>query len=77
MPALQLDPHTAERLEALAAASGLTIDEYLQLLLPAQANGDRAKLSLSELDALLNENAFEGSTLPVDFSRADIYDEHD
>lgn len=55
----------------------MTADAYLKLLLPASSNGPRARLSLSELDALLSENSFEGSTLPADFSRADIYDEHD
>lgn len=35
------------------------------------------RLSLTELDSLLEENAFDGQMLPSDFSRADIYAEHD
>ncbi|MBS0267180.1 MAG: hypothetical protein JSS02_34970 [Planctomycetes bacterium] len=76
MPILQLDPDTTERLEALAAASGMTVDAYLRLLLPTLSNGTHAKVSPGELDELLVENSFEGLTLPADFSRADIYDEH-
>jgi hypothetical protein len=77
MATIELDPHTADRLQALAAASGMTADAYLKLLLPVTANGTPPRLSLTELDSLLRENSFDGPTLPADFSRADIYDEHD
>ncbi|HTI51532.1 MAG TPA: hypothetical protein VL475_11295 [Planctomycetaceae bacterium] len=77
MAILEIDPDVAERLNALAAASGMTAEAYLNLLLPAWANGGAPRLSESELDSLLSENSFDGSTLPADFSRADIYDEHD
>ncbi len=77
MATVELDPQTAEQLNALAAASGMTTEAYLKLLLPASANGARSKLSLAEVETLLSENAFDGPTLPVDFSRADIYDGHD
>lgn len=76
MATLELDPRTAEQLNALAAASGMTAEAYLKSLLPATANGARARLSLAELDSLLSENAFDGPTLPADFSRADIYNGH-
>ena len=77
MAALELDLHTAEQLNALAAASGMTVEAYLKLLLPASTNGAPVRMSLGELDSLLSENSFDGSTLPANFSRADIYDEHD
>jgi hypothetical protein len=77
MSTLELDRHIAEQLNALAAASGMTVEAYLKLLLPASADGARARLSLAELDSLLTENSFDGPTLPADFSRADIYDGHD
>jgi hypothetical protein len=54
----------------------MTIDAYLRSLLPAPANGAAARLSLEELETPLGENAFDGPTLPADFSRADIYDGH-
>ncbi|MSR58666.1 MAG: hypothetical protein EXS05_13600 [Planctomycetaceae bacterium] len=77
MATLELDPQTAEQLNALAAASGMTAEAYLKLLLPASATGIPEKLSLTELDSLLSQHAFDGPTLPSDFSRSDIYDEHD
>ena len=77
MITLELNPQTAEKISALAAASGMTVDAYLQSLLPSSANGSTPKLSLAELESLLNQHAFDGPTLPSDFSRADIYGEHD
>ena len=65
MSTLELDLHIAEPLKALAAASGMTAEAYLKLLLPASANGAPETLSVSELDALLSENAFNGSKLPT------------
>src|SRR5712664_3955425 len=77
MAILELDEHTAEQLNALAAANGMTPEAYLKLLLPASANGASARMSLDELDSLLRQHAFDGPSLPADFSRADIYNEHD
>jgi len=76
MAAIQVDPQTAERLNALATASGMTVEAYLQSLLPAPVNGAPARLSPDELETLVSENSFDGPTLPADFSRADIYDGH-
>jgi hypothetical protein len=77
MATVELDQRTAEQLRALAAASGMTAEAYLKLLLPASTNGTHPRLSLDELVALLRENAFDAPSLPSDFSRADIYNEHD
>jgi hypothetical protein len=77
MATLELDQRTVELLNALAAANGMTPEAYLKLLLPASANGASARLSLEELDSLLRQHAFDGPSLPADFSRADIYHEHD
>ena len=80
----QIKPDTAETIRAEARARGLSVDEYLKSLLP-QANGDdgsvdESKMSLREIDQLLEELA-EGSEnlapLPPDFSREDIYSDHD
>jgi hypothetical protein len=76
MATIELDQRTAERLNALATASGMTIEAYLQSLLPAPANGAITRLSSDELETLLSENSFDGPTLPADFARADIYDGH-
>ena len=76
MATIDVDPRTADQLHALATASGMTVEAYLRSLLPPSANGTPPRLSLAELDALLSEHAFDGPTLPADFSRADIYDGH-
>jgi hypothetical protein len=77
MATIELDSRTAEQLNDLAAAKGMTIDAYLRSLLPPPVNGVAPRLTLVELDALLIENSFDGPTLPADFSRADIYNGHD
>ena len=77
MITVELDDRTAERLHSLAAASGLAPTEFLQLLLSAVNSGLPARLTHEQLEGLLNELAFDGPSLPADFSRADIYDEHD
>ena len=77
MATVELDQHTAEQLHALAAASGMTPDAYLKMLVATSTNGAPARLSLQELDALLGELGFDGPSLPADFSRSDIYDGHD
>jgi hypothetical protein len=77
MTTLELDQRTAEQLSALAAANGMTVDAYVKTLLPTPSNGAHPRMTLEELDQLFSENAFDGPTLPADFSRADIYGTHD
>ncbi len=77
MATVVLDEETADELHAQAAASGMTVDEYVKLLLTGPAAVAVPRLSLSELESLLSQHAFDGPTLPSDFSRADIYCEHD
>jgi hypothetical protein len=77
MATLELDQQTVDQLNALAAANGMTPQAYLRLLLRASANGASTRLSVEELDSLLRQHAFDGPSLPADFSRADIYNEHD
>lgn len=75
----EIKPETAERLLAQARAQGLSVDEYLRTLLP---NGSKhpGQMSLQEIDQVLNELS-EGTEnlppLPEDFSRKDIYSDHD
>jgi hypothetical protein len=68
-------------LKAQAEARGMALADYLELLAEAgklgPANGD---VSLDEFDALLDEiaNVFLPlPSLPPDFSRADVYADHD
>ncbi|MGO9112198.1 MAG: hypothetical protein ACLP9L_23470 [Thermoguttaceae bacterium] len=77
MATVLLDQHTVDELEAQAAANGMTVDAYVKLLLAGPAAVAAPRLSLHELESLLSQYAFDGPTLPSDFSRADIYGEHD
>ena len=76
MQRIELDDQTADKLATQASALGLTIAEYLKTLVPPTPIG-QAPVSLEELDAELEELSLDLPTLPGDFSRADIYDEHD
>jgi hypothetical protein len=77
----EVEPETAELLATQAQAQGLSVDAYLKLLLgmPEQKNA-LAELSDEEFDALMEE--FASGTedlppLPTDFSRQDMYFDHD
>ncbi len=75
MITIQLDDDTVAALRIQAARGGYQLEEYLRLLagkrLPAEA-AEWAELE-HELDALSGCNP----GLPADFSRADIYADHD
>jgi hypothetical protein len=77
MATVVLDEHTVNELRAQAAASGMTVDAYVKLLLTGGATVTASRLSWNEVESILDQQAFDGPTLPSDFSRADIYDEHD
>ncbi|MCY2967166.1 MAG: hypothetical protein NT069_26605 [Planctomycetota bacterium] len=77
MKTVELDDRTAEQLTSLAAANGLTPADYLKLLFPPGNGEFRSGLTLDQLEGLLSELSFDGRSLPEDFSRADIYDDHD
>ncbi len=86
---LNLAPETERRLRERAAERGQPLEGYLQGLIEREV-GERADaaippdtappLSLEEFDRILDELA-EGMPdvppLPADFSRADIYADHD
>jgi hypothetical protein len=77
MASVVLNDETVDELAARAAASGVTVDEYVKSLLtetPAPAR----RLPWNEVEAILDElSDDEGPVLPADFSRADIYCDHD
>jgi len=77
MPYIELDNQTANNLTAQAKSRGLTVAEYLSRLVPPAPNGHGDAPFADELDAELDELVLDLPTLPADFSRADIYDEHD
>lgn len=77
---LHLPPDTESALRAKAARAGLTVEGYLRQLAErdAGAAGPGGDLSAAEFDRLLDELAAgpPSPLLPADFSRADMYDNH-
>ena len=76
MTSIQLDDGTAKALTAIAAARQMTVEQYLRSLV----DNDMALLensSAAEFDRELEPLLFDGPSLPADFSRADIYADHD
>jgi hypothetical protein len=77
----QLTPETVDRFVQKAQAAGLSLDAYLNALLGLLNDGTAlAEMSEAEFDGLI-EDFSKGSEhflpLPPDFSRADIYSDHD
>ena len=77
---IEVSSETAEILKANAAARKLSLSDYVRALAEADARGAvTPKSSVDEFDRDMDELAagLEGlPILPRDFSRADIYDEH-
>jgi hypothetical protein len=76
MATIQLDDQTAKLAADLAKAAGLTVDAYLTRLIQ---NGSRNKaiLTADEFMAQVEALSIDGPTLPADFSRGDLYLDHD
>jgi hypothetical protein len=77
MRTIEINDRTADNLMAQAALRGVTVAEYLEALIPPASTSHATNRSLADLDAELEELTLELPTLPADFSRADIYEEHD
>jgi hypothetical protein len=73
MAMISIDERTRDALASQAACLGISLEDYLRKL----ASPERPDLSVAELDSLLDELAIESPPLPPDFSRADIYLDHD
>ena len=74
---VQLDDATAAALSAKAAAQGITVQAYLENLLHSGSPRQAPRLSLEELDRLLDEEANIGPSPFGSFSRAELYSDHD
>ena len=77
---LRIPPALETRLQAEAHARGedvetVVVDALLERFGQAIANPGR--LSAEDLDLALSELAFDGPSLPANFSRAEIYSDHD
>jgi hypothetical protein len=75
MVSIQIDEQTAEALRAAATAAGVSISEFLKLMVPP-AKQPPQDTSWDSLEREFTALSVEGS-LPTTFSRADIYADHD
>ena len=78
MASVVLSDKTVDELAARAAASGMTVDEYVKSLLTETAPAPARRLPWNEVEAMLDKlSDDEGPVLPADFSRVDIYCDRD
>jgi hypothetical protein len=81
MVQIEVSPETAQVLQSNALARNINLDDYLRTLAEADSLAMATPLpSLEEFDRDMDELAvgLEGlPVLPSDFSRADIYADHD
>lgn len=75
MVTIQLDDETAAALRLQAARAGTDLEEYLRLL--AGRGGAASNPDWNALERELEVLSGPGPGLPADFSRADIYADHD
>ena len=76
MTSIQIDDGTAKALSVLAAARNLTVEAYLRSLVASDMAWSENN-STAEFDRELEPLLFDGPPLTADFSRADIYADHD
>jgi hypothetical protein len=75
MVTIQIDEKTAEVLERQARSAGLSLAEYVRTLVPTSTTAVRP--SWDELESEILALSTPAPTLRADFSRADIYGDHD
>ena len=75
MISIQIDQYTAAMLEQQAQSRGISVAEYLRSLVPPPTSAVRP--CRDELEAEIVALSTAGAGLPADFSRADIYLDHD
>lgn len=75
MVTIQLDDTTAQALERQAQNAGMTLVEFLRSLVPPSP--PRLRTNWDQIESEITALSTPGPTLPDDFSRADIYRDHD
>jgi hypothetical protein len=75
MISIQVDETTAQALEDQAKRAGMTVGEYVRTLLPFEEPPKRP--AWEEIEQQIVALSTDGPSLPADFSRADIYRDHD
>jgi hypothetical protein len=83
---VKLPADIEQRIRDNAAKNGVAVEDYVQTMLVRKSNGtdesvspSRQPVSVEEFEQLLDELSEPASLpeLPADFSRADIYSDHD
>ena len=77
---IEVDRATVDALRARAQAQGVTLAAYLRSIAAAATPFDNGVETMEQFDRLLDELASRTPSmpsLPPDFSRADIYSDHD
>jgi len=74
---VQLHESVAAALSAQAKLQGLSLEEYLSQLANGGVKSASSPLSAEEIDRQFDELSLDVPPLPADFSRADIYLDHD
>lgn len=80
MTRIEIEQDTAERLAEKAKSTGISVDSLLNNLLDTSDLTPRDAVTFEEFDRILDELAADPEDippLPTDFSRADIYLDHD
>ena len=78
MAVIEIEERTAAALRAQADARELSLEAFLQRIAEATSPINRTlTLPLAEFDKTIDELATESIVLPSNFSRADIYADHD
>jgi hypothetical protein len=75
MVTIQIDEITAKALEVQAQSAGMTVAEYVRTLVPNGGPANRP--SWDEIEGQIMSLSTDGPSLPDDFSRADVYRDHD
>jgi hypothetical protein len=75
MVTIQIDEQTAKTLENAARVAGLTLTEYIRTLAEVESK-PVVQAAWDKLEREFEELSVDGA-LPRDFSRADIYVDHD
>jgi hypothetical protein len=74
MVSIQIDEQTAKALESAAKAVGVSVNDLLKTLVPSVES-----ISIGNWESLEKEllSLSVDGGIPVDFSRADLYSDHD
>lgn len=78
MATIELNDQTVEELRKQAETLGVSVEDLVRLrVLGVEPSTGSSSDEPFDFQAELDRLSFNGPTLPADFSRADIYNDHD